>query len=529
MGTLDELRQRARSAGERLQGRFGSPELLSARNLLDELRDSSEFEGLGLVAEALSRVDPSDPKTRRLYAQSLIETGKACLAVDVLQVLLNRVSKEHPEAEEAAGLLGRAYKQIFFDSVDRTSPMAQTALQEAIATYRRPYEVDPRNTWHGVNLLALISSARTLGLPAPADLDARQLATQLRTTLEHVPEEQRDGWYLPTLAEVTLGLDDWDEVERALRRYADSPQTTAFHLQSTLRQFSKVWNVQERDSRGRGLVDILRARLLQLRGGGLDLSATELQSASMAPAPDRSQLEAVLGDDGPKTYKWWQLGMQRALSVASIRHNVSGRVGTGFLVRARDLGREPGDELLVLTNFHVVNPEGIEPGIQPADVEVIFEAADANRVYTVAELLCSSPIAECDASLLRLAQPIAAIEPLPFARALPTVDPDARVYVIGHPGGRDLSFSFQDNELLDHEGPPNGKQQIPGVCRVHYRAPTEGGSSGSPVFNNDSWQVIALHHKGGKLGMPKLNGFAGTYPANEGIALTSVREKLSGR
>jgi V8-like Glu-specific endopeptidase len=94
--------------------------------------------------------------------------------------------------------------------------------------------------------------------------------------------------------------------------------------------------------------------------------------------------------------------------------------------------------------------------------------------------------------------------------------------VIGYPGGRDLAFSFQDNELLDHEGPPAGRPQIPGVCRVHYRAPTEGGSSGSPVFNANLWQVVALHHKGGKIGMPKLNGAGGTCAANEGIYIQSI-------
>ena len=95
------------------------------------------------------------------------------------------------------------------------------------------------------------------------------------------------------------------------------------------------------------------------------------------------------------------------------------------------------------------------------------------------------------------------------------------MYIIGHPGGRDLAFSFQDNELLDHEGPPDGKPQIPGVCRVHYRA-TEGGSSGSPVFNSHLWEVIALHHKGGREGVPRLNGKEGSYGANEGIGIQSI-------
>ena len=60
------------------------------------------------------------------------------------------------------------------------------------------------------------------------------------------------------------------------------------------------------------------------------------------------------------------------------------------------------------------------------------------------------------------------------------------------------------------------------MCRVHYRAPTEGGSSGSPVFNMLSWQVIAVHHKGGRTGMPRLNGIPGTYGANEAISVASI-------
>jgi hypothetical protein len=35
--------------------------------------------------------------------------------------------------------------------------------------------------------------------------------------------------------------------------------------------------------------------------------------------------------------------------------------------------------------------------------------------------------------------------------------------------------------------------------------------------------VIALHHKGGEAGMPKLNGKQGTYAANEGISIESIR------
>jgi hypothetical protein len=46
------------------------------------------------------------------------------------------------------------------------------------------------------------------------------------------------------------------------------------------------------------------------------------------------------------------------------------------------------------------------------------------------------------------------------------------------------------------------------------------------VFNAKLWQLIALHHKGGKLGMPRLNNHEGTYAANEGISLLSIREAI---
>lgn len=183
----------------------------------------------------------------------------------------------------------------------------------------------------------------------------------------------------------------------------------------------------------------------------------------------------------------------------------------------------------MLTNFHVVNEHGATPGIRPEGTEILFEAVEANRPYLVEKIIWTSRPDRHDASLLRLQTPVTGITPLPIARSLPPLEETARVYVIGHPGGRDLAFSFQDNELLDHEGPPRGNPQIPDVCRVHYRAPTEGGSSGSPVFNSRLWEVIALHHKGGQIGVPKLNGVGGYYAANEGIWLQSIASAVAER
>ena len=445
-----------------------------------------------------------------------------------MRPLARRLPKDHPEFAEATGLLGRAHKQIFFDDGDKTSKTARKALKEAIAAYHEPFRKDPvANTWHGVNLVALLARARRLGIKVAPELKPKDVAKAVIAALEQVPKDKRDEWYLPAVAEASLGLGDWDAVERKIKAYAAHKNPKAFLIASTLRQLTQVWDIETIDERGRGLVDILRARLAELPGGGIELAPGELQRLRHRPDPDDGQLEAVLGDKGSETYSWWKTGLDRALSVAAVYQRNGNRLGTGFLVRAGDLGLEPADELLVLTNFHVVNEHGASPGIRPEEAEVAFEAADAQQRTLIEKILWSSPPDRHDASLLRLAEPIVDIEPLPLARALPALDDQAGVYIIGHPLGGALSFSFQDNKLLDHEDPPKGRPQIPGVCRVHYRAPTEGGSSGSPVFNGKLWQVIALHHKGGKIGMPRLNGQDGTYAANEGLSILAIKAELA--
>ncbi len=526
---LEALLAEARQATARVLGTGSDAELARASELVVRLRNARQYEPMLRLADAIRRRRPGDTRNRRLYAQALIEQGLATAAIDMLGLLAARLSRSDPERAEVAGLLGRAHKQIFFDAGDKSSRGARDALRKAIAVYRRVYEDDSANTWHGVNLLALLARARGSGLRIARDLRPEELARSLVSRLQAVPEQLRDEWHLPALAEASLGLGQWDAVESALKRYVADENAQAFQIASTLRQFTEVWDIESIDARGRGLADILRARLLETSRGELTLAPAALQRARAQPEPPAGQLEAVLGRSGAKTWTWWKTGLDRAAAVCSIRAKLGGRVGTGWLVRAASLNRTPADELLVMTNFHVVNEQGADGAVTPEGAEVVFEAVDAGRVHAVDAILWSSPPDRHDCALLRLAEPVGGIEPLPLARGLPLIEEAAHVYVIGHPGGRDLAFSLQDNELLDHEGPPAGKPAIDGVCRVHYRAPTEGGSSGSPVFNATLWQVIALHHKGGKLGMPQLNGKAGTYGANEGISLQSIVAAMAPR
>jgi hypothetical protein len=525
---LDGLRGRAQDALKKLAGVTGE-DLAVAKGLVEELRNAREYERMGQLAEAVSRHDPDDPRNRRLYAQYLIDTGHATVAIDVLRVLARRLPADHPERVEAAGLLGRAYKQIFFDAGDKSTAPSRDALKAAIAAYRAPYDNNAANTWHGINLLALLTRARRLGVRIPGNPDPRALAERLVGTLDAIPSAERDEWFLPTRAEASLGLGDWNAVESAVHAYVADEHARAFQVASTLRQFTEIWDLEREDERGRDLVNILRARLAQLPGGALDLTPAQVQRLRETPPPSNEQLQAVLGTEGTRTYQWWKTGLDRAVGVAAVRARLGGRIGTGFLVRGADLGLPAGDELLVLTNAHVINASGAAPGIRPDEAEVVFEAANGQVPFPVSEIVWSSPIEMHDATIVRLGRPVLDIPPLPIARALPLLDEGPRVYVIGHPGGRELAFSFQDNELIDHEGPPAGKPPIASVCRVHYRAPTEGGSSGSPVCNAGLWQVVALHHSGGKIGMRCLNGKTGTYAANEGISILSIAEAIRAR
>jgi V8-like Glu-specific endopeptidase len=226
-------------------------------------------------------------------------------------------------------------------------------------------------------------------------------------------------------------------------------------------------------------------------------------------------LERVLGPDRYQSFTWYRNGLARCRAVARIQTGNDDGIGTGFLVAGRDLHKAL-PELVLVTNSHVV-PEAI----RPEDAVVVFHGLDddpgeANR-FGVVRQWWSDPSEPpgLDCTILELDGYPAAVEPIPPARALPRKPlENRRAYVIGHPRGlAQPQFSLQDNILLDYDD------------RVlHYRSPTESGSSGSPVFDNE-WKLIGVHHAGG-FDLLRLNNAGGTYAANEGIILTAVKERL---
>jgi hypothetical protein len=173
--------------------------------------------------------------------------------------------------------------------------------------------------------------------------------------------------------------------------------------------------------------------------------------------------------------------------------------------------------LLLLTNAHVIGPDGADryPGsLHSADATIHFQIQGWK--VPAGKIVFHSPVSELDATFLELPNLPAGAVALPLdEKALVLDNPPQRLYIIGHPGGRDLEFSLQDNYLLA------ASERL-----VHYRTPSEGGSSGSPVFGPTDWRVVALHHAG-RSDMLRLDGQPGTYEANEGIALIALLKATS--
>jgi endonuclease G len=239
--------------------------------------------------------------------------------------------------------------------------------------------------------------------------------------------------------------------------------------------------------------------------------------AEAAPQP-KAGPESIIG----LTYDFVSVsflsrGRTAADAVARIIFRDGRPQGSGFLVA-------PG---LLLTNQHVIASASVAPGFL---AEFDFETDDkgGKKQTTVfefdARFFVSDPKEGLDYALVALGPRFAGSRPpesfgfLPLSAAGDKHMLGEVANIIQHPKGRRKEVVLRENRLVSRLEPV-----------LHYIADTEGGSSGSPVFNND-WQVIALHHWGGP-GPLAVSGLMpnGNAEVNEGVRISKIVADLDAK
>jgi hypothetical protein len=492
-----------------------TPTAADAKGMIFALRRKRQFAAVARLASALWRRGTQVPQIRRQHAQALIDLGDLAAGESLLQTMLADATTPKEEQMEARGLIGRIHKQTFANAVRRGGTGRAADLDAALSAYESVYSSDPSKLWHGINTVALrmlkgdAKSARAEAERILVVLDERERAM----TVPSLP-----AWDLATRLEAWVALGKSEQAERAAIDYVRCSDADAFEFESTLRQLLEVWQLSDDRDPGRRILPVLRGALLRRPSGVLALPAARALCDHAAGL----QLEKRFGNDRSLPIEWYRTGLERCCGIARIE--VSGRgQGTGWLVHAKQFfPNRPERETFLLTNAHVVaTPEvrASRPAPQPYlahQVQAHFTCSD--KIVGIERVFFCSPVGELDASFLVLKETPTDAVPVPVSFETARREANGtttRLYIIGHPDGRDLEFSLHDNYLLDSDDK-----------RVHYRTPTEPGSSGSPVFEPLNWHAIALH-RAGKEKMGRLSAPGETHQANEGIYLSAIRRAIA--
>jgi hypothetical protein len=211
-----------------------------------------------------------------------------------------------------------------------------------------------------------------------------------------------------------------------------------------------------------------------------------------------------------------RVGSQQARSVCKIETtgvDYQGRptswCGTGFLV-AKDI---------LLTNHHVLNSREVA-----AKAVCIFGYeldVDGTQMPTKTlrlapdRLFLTSPVDELDFTFVCVdGQPGDELGFIQLDRAFFKIFDRECANIIQHPNGEFKSVVLQENRVVSQN-----------ELYLHYISDTEGGSSGSCVFNN-LWKAAALHHATRIATPEEANSGDGIQYVNEGIKLSAIATRL---
>jgi hypothetical protein len=469
-------------------------DIKQAKTVLSLVRRKRLFAELEKVASLFYLVGNKAMVIRRQWAQALLDQNRVSQGLTVLYTMAADVADDPDERLEVNGLIGRAHKQLYVNEGDPEN------LVKAIQAYRPGWQArwgDYR--WHGINLAALLARAGRDGIEPGVNDQVADIATDILRDIGHLAEY--GVWDYGTAMEAALALGDYEEAARWMGKYVQHPAIDAFELGSTLRQLREVWKLDESDI-GRKLLPVLETTKLRLEGGPLDYLPT-------TPV-NTDGFEAVYGDEAYVYLTWIENMVERCRSVARVLNTTTGEPGgTGFLVKGVELSAAWGEGPVFVTNAHVISPNlADKPALLPGDGSVELTRLPARPRVELGPLLFTSPRLELDVSVFQLHAPVEvpALIPTPYYPLVPAKEaPPQRIYVIGHPKGGELAVSLYSNNLVAYD-----QERY-----IHYRSPTEGGHSGSPVFSRQ-WKLLAIHHRTRE-----------ELELNEGVLFRPIKEAAS--
>lgn len=539
---IDELGHRVQAEGELPDD--------SVATILKKLRGQRWFDEVQRVVEAAETVGLPSPLVRKHYAQTLIEAKDFEAAIAVL----DEIQASEPETDqhsEALGLLGRTYKQMYVDrQEDERAAALNTYLRRSVSYYRdgfeRNREVPDQFIWHGINLAAVLYRGEQDGVKGLGEAgEWRGIAEAVeRNIVERGEEAKKLGrklkpWDLATAGEAALALGRWKDAERWLTEYKElgSP----FSLAGTARQLREVWRFPLDGTDRGGTLAWFHAEAVRDEDGAFGLDGQSVPQ--VRDALDQVIAQARLNDAPLNKVRWLLDAIRRVGAVVRIGYDRRRGNGTGFVVRASDLGAQHlagDDEYVVLTNAHVItkdrrtleDPNLAKQGLQPIDSTyggvLTFEAEAELRERTPTEYrveeIWSSPYSQLDTTLLRIPKwkPPDGFEPCPLYQGVPVEQAVERVYLIGHPGGEHMKLSLHGTDYIGW-APPSAAPPDPATrVLLHYASRTEPGSSGSPAFST-SWDVVGVHHA---VDHAAKAADGSSYEANEAIWIQSISDAV---
>ncbi|SEB22701.1 serine protease [Variovorax sp. YR216] len=494
------------------------------RNVMDILRRHRHFDHMHLVGLAWHDTRRCDALIQRLLAQAAVELG-AFERADELLDEADKAAAASPkdldfivQAADYQGLRGRIRKQksVLTEDVN--------LLVEATECYQKQLGSKP-SFFLGVNVLALRTRLHDLGIDHPGPPLAALAHEVLGQAISAARSDPVDPWPLATASEACLALNridpghEWcDKAELWLYRFLGHPGAGPFEVESYFRQVRELWKGNPLDG------SLCSGRLAKI----FERHVMRTQHRWSADARQLQRLQDNPGEleknfSGEKAFTVDDVRKMLAISpnIGCVTNTNGVRMGTGFLMPGAAFGKPY--PLVFVTNAHVIS-DTVPKALKWEDARVTFEieaASGVDMAHRVQEVLYTSEpgklgnVADApgklDVTVCLLRSTPKDASGLSVATSIPLPSPNTKAFVVGHPQAGEMQFSLQDSVLMD---------VCPQERLMHYRTPTDPGSSGSPVFNQD-WEVVALHHAGSQA-CPRFAG-SGTYEANEGITLQAIR------